>query len=455
MPKAAVTALIIVAALAAVVMVMWGGGGAPDANGGLGPPAGGTSTTARPGEGDPIPLEPAVAAGPSSAVTTRPAPGGRPGATAGTGTASNGQAGAHQVAQHERVRGVVRTPGGLAAAGAQVMLTVRGADGPKLVSGRTDADGRFELTAPVAGEASVQVQAPGLATVAVPVTSGETLQVEPPPAVEITGLVRDGQGAPLPGAFVTADEVGAALVPARTIAQSGPDGTFRLGALRRDARYRLQATHPTLAPSEPLEVLAPAVDATLTLFEGATLVVKVFDADGAVLSNGPLKKTQSGWQSLRSFAEVHGPRGSRTLSNWNVTNPEQFEITGLSPGQYRVVLQVRGHGRVERDGIAVPRGGTVDTELRLTRGGFVRVTVVDDEGRPLVSATATDAAIAGTPFGMLVQGLTGTEGIARVGPLPGGATRIRVWAAGYQTGFADVDMQPGLELSARVTLKRP
>jgi hypothetical protein len=295
-----------------------------------------------------------------------------------------------------------------------------------------------------------------LATVAAPVTPGTAVEMEPPPAVEVRGVVRDGQGTPLPGAFVTAQQIGAPVATSRTVAQTDPNGAFRIGALQRDARYKLQATHPARAPSEPLEVTAPAAGAVLTLYEGATLVVKVFDADGVPLPTPvATKSTTAGWQSLRAYAEVHGPGGSRTLSNWTASDPTQITLTGLPPGVFRVALQARGHGKAERSGITVPRSGTVETEVRLGRGGEVVVSVVDEQGAPMRGAIAGDAAQVGSPFGLIVQMETGDEGKARVGPLAPGKARIIVTRPGYVTVFADVLVQAGIDVPVQVTLKKP
>ncbi|MHC5020313.1 MAG: carboxypeptidase-like regulatory domain-containing protein [Planctomycetota bacterium] len=454
MPKPALAALLIVAAVAVAALLILSGSEPGDT--GLGETANTapvSTHTATAGSDDPTPLQPATV----STAAPRPPANTAAGTPGGPGTVRNGGAtGRREVAQGERISGVVRAPGGVPAVGAQVVVTVQGAGGPMVRSVRTDVEGRFEVEAPGAGRATVQVSASGLATVAAPVTPGTAVEMEPPPAVEVRGVVRDGQGTPLPGAFVTAQQIGAPVTTTRTVAQTDPNGEFRIGALQRDARYTLQATHPSRAPSEPLEVTAPAAGAVLTLYEGATLVVKVLDADGAPLPSPLVKKsTVGGWQSLSAYAEVHGPGGSRTLSNWTASDPTQITLTGLPPGEFRVALQARGHGKAEINGITVPRTGQVETEVRLTRGGEVVVTVLDAQGAPMAGAIAGDAAQVGSPFGLLVQMESGSEGQARVGPLAPGKARIQVTRPGYVTVFADVLVQAGIDVPIQVTLKKP
>lgn len=459
MPKPALAALLVVALVAVGALLILSGGDPNDTglSGSAIATAPSTHTGNPPETGEPTPLRPATVAT-STASTASPATAAHT-ATAtpgGPATPRNGGGAARrEVAQGERIHGVVRGPGGVPAVGAQVVVTIHSPNGPKVRSARTDNEGRFEVEAPGPGRATVQVAASGLATVAAPVTPGTEVQMDPPPAVEVRGIVRDGQGTPLAGAFVTADQIGAAVATTRTVAQTDPNGEFRIGALQRDARYKLQATHTSLAPSEPLEVTAPAAGAVLTLYEGATLVVKVFDAEGAVLPKLPLKKSQGGWQSLQAFAEVHGPSGSRTLSNWTATDPEQITLTGLAAGEYRVIVQARGHGKAERTGIHLSRTGTVEVEVRLTGGGHVLVNVTDTDGKPMAGAIAGDAAQQGSPFGLLVQMETGSEGAARVGPLPPGKARIQVTRPGYATVFADVLVQAGIDVPVQVTLKKP
>lgn len=452
MSKYAAPVLVIVALVAVMALLLTGG----DPEGAVGFDGTATVAPASTADGPPMPLQPAALPAPSGDGRPDGANGGArpvPGAGAGSGPATPPTPG-HVLTNGERVSGVVRSPGGHAAVRAAVTLTVRTTEGLKALKGWTDEQGVFSFASPGEGSAWIEVRASGLATMALPVGSDAPIEVEPPPAVQITGVVRTDDGDPLPGAFVNAYPVGGDPAVEREVAQTGPDGAFVLGALLRGRRYRLEANHANHPASAPLEAEAPTTGATLTLYEGATLVVTVFDADGGVLTNESANGQQPGWQSFRSYAEVHGPTGSRTLSNWSTANPEQFELTGLAPGAYRVVVQARGHGRVERDGISVPRVGTTQTEVRLGRGGYARVEVVDEEGTPVPSVTVVPAGLAGTPFGLLVQDESGSEGIARVGPLPDGAAKLQVWASGFESTVVDATIADGLEIALRVVFKR-
>src|SRR5262249_25566019 len=143
-------------------------------------------------------------------------------------------------------------------------------------------DGSFRLAKMAPGRYQLRTEAPGYATVTVPVELGPgdslvtSLRFEPEQLLE--GIVQDGKGNPLPDALVLASPMGrrqGTLAEAR----SGPAGRFTLAGLPRGS-WTLLAEAPGFGTMQLDRVDVPSRPLTLRL-EGETRSLA-----GIVVANG-------------------------------------------------------------------------------------------------------------------------------------------------------------------------
>ena len=309
------------------------------------------------------------------------------------------------------VKGKVLSANGRALPGARAVLDRESAAGKvEVAAALIGKDGSFKIPKMAPGRYQLRTEAPGYATVTVPIELGPgdtlttSLRFEPEQLLE--GMVMDGKGHALPDALVLAWPMGrrqGTLVEAR----SGPDGRFTLAGLPRGS-WTLLAEAPGFGTMQLDRVDVPSRPLNLRL-EGESRSL-----GGIVISNGQGvigAKVSMGGPSLRS------PRSTVTGKNGT------FMFSGIGQGRYTL--------RAATDKLSsIPITQVIDEgtgwlppyKLPVEPGCFVEGQVVDDTGRVLAGSPVEIVAV---PSDDLPEAVSADKnGRFTLGPLPPGRYQI-------------------------------
>jgi RNA polymerase sigma factor (sigma-70 family) len=246
-----------------------------------------------------------------------------------------------------------------------------------------------------------------------------TLGDNPARDATITGHTVDGTGAPLGDVLVRAAPSGTGLdTRATAFATSGPDGSFTLAGLDRDA-YDLAAETEDRAPASVTNLPGGSRDVTLTLDAGLPLAGEVVDAGGApVPAFTLLVYRRDGAARLlvlaRSLVE---PRGRFTVH--------------VTKGDYEVVASTQG---LAPSAPTHTTAGDTGLHLILTAGATLRGTVVDaTDQRPIGYARVIREANGGgaSPQPSNAGTVSRPDGSFELTGIPPGPLSISVAAGNY------------------------
>jgi large repetitive protein len=356
--------------------------------------------------------------------------------------------------------GSVRGPDGKPVEGALVLYRPLAASSRELAATtRTDAEGRFRAELKTAGPVYVRVTAKGLAG-----RSFEKVQPGSPLAVvldrgqTIEGSVRDATGQPLARVRVTASPtLGVAVSNWETDKQSieartDDRGHFRLEGVGAGL-YWLSATAHGFGAARKGNV-RPGATVNLIARAGGWLAGQVSEPQGR-----PLKGAL-----VRAELEPQFWGGSTV----ETTDAEgRFEIPGLDPGNYTVVVRHADFAPGVISGVAVDAEGRSDLTITLAAGAAVTGRLVDSEERPLAGRVAGQE-LAGQPMPRslveLLRADAGADGRFRIERVPPGSFALGALAPRY-TGrrveaevsgreavidLGDIALEPGLAIRGRV-----
>jgi protocatechuate 3,4-dioxygenase beta subunit len=251
------------------------------------------------------------------------------------------------------------------------------------------ADGRFAIDGVPVGEHALGVTAQGLARqrVDVAVREGDVrLEV----GIAIRGRVRSKAGQPIADALLRATVM--RMGNDNTEARSEADGTFVLAGLEQGV-YRVSAEavgfgqedKTAEAGGEPVElVLSPA----------GTITGRAVDERGQPVESFRV----SARTNERSGMGFRMPRMEETTSE-----DGRFTLSNVSAGDYVVSVSASEMVAATVPGVKVAEGQSVDVgTVKLTAGGIVRGTVVDQTGAGIAGASV---AVAPLPQNWMVSGL--------------------------------------------------
>ncbi len=283
--------------------------------------------------------------------------------------------------------GTVRKRDGSPAAGAMVQVAQSGGGGARV--GQADANGDYTVGGLSAGtyllfpviqdEQDPSGNAPMSQMRTVTVADGARVRVDfEPPArgATVTGTVRRG-GAPVATTLVV-------VVPGRGLdglrfAQVGADGVYRLEGVapgRYEAWFE-QVRRPFEVPDGAPEV---RIDFTLPTgrIDGRVLEART----GEPLAAAKVRHRQLGmdmpWAELGEIGESKA-----------VEPDGRFVLEGIEPAEHEVSADAPGYVPAHAK-VAVVEGGAATAarvELRLDRGGTIRVRVVDPQGHAVDKAS--------------------------------------------------------------------
>ena len=331
------------------------------------------------------------------------------------------------------IEGTVEDPEGYAVEGAAVIATSAAArfrDPPITTS--VDLQGRFRLLLNDAGPHDVVVQAPGFvpwrARRAEPGSRLRVVLLKGEHVIE--GIVRDGATLePVAGARVQTQPGtrSARLPPSEPTSGAietvtDEEGLFRLEGLG-PARANVSARARGYARATRRQVL-PGETVELFLFPGSSIFGSVLGLEEEPLENA-LVQVMPETGRRRRFA-----RGSveRTAEDGF------FELLGLEPGTYRLVVRHRDLAPKIVSGISLREGEETELNVYLTPGVRVSGRLVDEEDEP-VSGEIVVENIDGNELVATLRGqLTASsaeDGEFLLPSLPSGSHEIGVRAAGF------------------------
>jgi protocatechuate 3,4-dioxygenase beta subunit len=343
------------------------------------------------------------------------------------------------------LEGIVKGPDGKPIDKALVVARVIGAGRFDLPhSTRTDASGAFRLPQKRAGLYDVRVEATGLAARTVEkVRPGAPLSITLAKGRSLEGTVRDGStGEPVAGARVEARENGNFPVAddprAGTIeAVSDAKGRYRLDGLR-DALHVVSVAAKGYGRSFKAGV-APGRTVPFHLSPGVSLRGTVW---------GPQKKPVEG-ALIQAEREMPGPGRLRP----EVSDAQgRFEVMGITPGPYRLVVRHKDHAPTVVSGINVEAtaDSTVDVVMDRPVPLVGRLVGPEPEARVVGSVTVTEIDGQRAPLSLLdvLRTDTDAEGRFRLVALAPGNHVLEATARGYASRPVEVSVRPGAQENA-------
>jgi protocatechuate 3,4-dioxygenase beta subunit len=351
------------------------------------------------------------------------------------------------------VTGVV-VVGGKPAPGASVYVgDERGTD--TSASLKTDEQGAFHATGLSLGRVSVYVEtADGLTT-----TKTVRLSKESPVGdvrIEFgTGAIRgrcqEPGGQAVGSAWVTVEkaETGGSGVASRAV---DGDGHFEVkGVAAGSYRLRIWANGYAQVTTDPFTLAAEETRdlGAVIVPRGADLAGRVTDDAGQPVENATIALKDSSGRAVYTF------------SLFTTGSDGRYTVQGIVPGRYTVSAEARGLAPNKKTVDVGEAGAAAD--IVLTRGGSVKVRVVDGNGQPIEGARVVLTDAAGEPVTRTLslvnffesgRDRTGPEGEVTVPDLAAGAYRVKATSAGAVLSGDEpsVSVTPGAALSVTVTL---
>ena len=259
-----------------------------------------------------------------------------------------------------RVRGVVHDADGLPVAAALVLLPGDGV--VPAASGRTDAEGAFEIARVDPGRRELVVHHASFASyrTELDVTPSSWIEIELDHGVSVSGVVVDDAGAPLAGARIDTTPLDAAGGATREGAVSAVDGTWTVERLV-PGRYRLRARaegYYTAEQEEPTLLDEDLAGVRLELRRGVALEGRVVGADFDQLAD------------LKIVARSVSPDIDDFVSAvvTEVDFEGGFRLEGLSPGTWRVSVGHMSFGGPSSAEVVVGTDPPEPVTLRLGEG---------------------------------------------------------------------------------------
>jgi protocatechuate 3,4-dioxygenase beta subunit len=340
------------------------------------------------------------------------------------------------------VRGKVLSANGRALPGARAILDRESAAGKvEVAAALIGSDGSFKLAKMAPGRYQLRTEAPGYATVTVPVELGPgdslttSLRFEPEQLLE--GVVQDSKGKALPDALVLAWPMGrrqGTLVEAR----SGTDGRFTLAGLPSGS-WTLLAEAPGFGTMQLDRVDVPSRPLTLRL-EGESRSL-----GGIVVANG---QGVIGAKVLLGGPSLRVPRVAVTGKDGT------FMFHGIGQGRYTMRAASQKQASIPITQLIDDGTGWLPPyKLPLDVGAFVEGQVVDDTGRALAGAPVEIVAM---PSDDLPEAISADKnGRFTLGPLPPGRYQIIARVPDHvQMESPELRLRPDVTPSIQLRLAR-
>ncbi|MEM9598701.1 MAG: carboxypeptidase regulatory-like domain-containing protein, partial [Acidobacteriota bacterium] len=244
--------------------------------------------------------------------------------------------------------------------------------------GRSDADGLYRIDGVPLGDGAVEVLHPlhGRQDAELEIEAGVNVHdVTFPDGLWIRGVVVDGVGEPVPGAWIQLR--GASMEnPRHQDLRTDGAGAFELGPLA-EGRYVVELDKPGYSGrprTTEVDLEGAAVeDLRLTMVAGAVVRGRILGLDEDRLAEVSVEADAPGERSRHGRVDYRG----------------SFEIRDLAPGPWRLRASLPGGGRQARARLTLPPGlGEAEVDLVFDRGLRLDGRVLED-GEPVPGASVT------------------------------------------------------------------
>ncbi|MHB8877440.1 MAG: carboxypeptidase regulatory-like domain-containing protein, partial [Myxococcaceae bacterium] len=304
----------------------------------------------------------------------------------------------------------------------------------------SDTRGQFRIEGLAAGAWRVEARAVGYGRTVgkgVVVPRANELLLELAAAGTLEGFVLSSDGSAAAGATVSVaggDE--------EVVVTTGQGGGFSAEVGQGSFTLSARRGNQTGSLPNPVTVTAggSARGITIRLGEGCgiegTVVAKASGAPvaGAAVDVSPHKKTGD---SGRAVSDVAGA----------------YEVTGLPPGSYDVVVTAAGYARLERRGVTVSAGQRFPLKLELGGTGAIEGTVKDEQGGPVAFASVRAGNRWGGQPGQSPEARTDEQGRFRLGELEAGRVTVQARREDASLGTTKVvDVVEGQTSQAELVL---
>jgi protocatechuate 3,4-dioxygenase beta subunit len=343
------------------------------------------------------------------------------------------------------IEGTVKGPDGRPIEKALVVARIIGASRLDLpASARTDPTGAFRVTLKRAGLYDVRAEAKGLAARTIEkVRPGATLSITLAKGRSVEGTVRDATtGEPVVGARVEARENGIAPVaddPLAGVIEAVSDakGRYRLEGLR-DAAHVLSVAAKGYGRAFKTNVV-PGRTAAFLLLPGVSLSGTVW---------GPQKKPVEG-----ALVQAEREMPGRGRLRPEVTDAQgRYEVMGITPGPYRLVVRHKDHAPTVVSGVYVEAAADSRVDVVMDRPVPLigRLVGPDPEARVVGSVTVTEIDGKPAPVSLfdVLHAETDAGGRFRLMALGPGDHVLEVTAPGYASRRVEVSVRVGAQADA-------
>lgn len=260
----------------------------------------------------------------------------------------------------------------------------------------TDANGNFRFdNAPRQGLVNLLAEAEGyssgqLQNQPVKVDASNEFVLELELGQPIAGVVVDPDGKPLPSVTLNANGLSNKTPQTATTTTDG-DGHFEFTNLR-SGPYSLVATSPNHADTKTPLVMTGETEVKVVMASRGSVRLKVLAANDQAVKNYRL--------SLKKFFPQQ-PQNIGNVMEWadRTINPSDYPaqwngewalVRGLPSGDFRFQITDNAHAKTLSPSFTVVEGGEpTEVVCKLTLGGTITGTVIDDRGQPVADATVT------------------------------------------------------------------
>lgn len=211
---------------------------------------------------------------------------------------------------------------------------------------------------------------------------------EMPEGVEVTGLVVDSGGAPVPGASVVIQREGTDWTSGRVCASTGEDGRFSLRQVPTGlsiGAFAAGHSPSDLVDLDTVDTSSPPVDVRLELRDsGGAVFGLVVDAAGDPIEGAHVlvgeRASNMEYRGNGSWAEAWSPRVAETDARG------LFEVFGLKTGDWPIAARAEGYG-MWRASVNVGAHDRSRVDITLAAAATLTGTVTDANGQPVANAT--------------------------------------------------------------------
>lgn len=310
----------------------------------------------------------------------------------------------------------------------------------ELLKAQACADGRFKIERVSPGSYAFAALARGHASDRVEALVGpkETTvdlgDVKLEVGLAIRGRVRERSGAPIAEATISAMPMGQQIATSLDDVRAEMDGSFVLAGLQPGA-YRLWITAPGYARNQR-QASTGSDDLEIVLDPAGVIAGAVVDETGT-----PVESFTVAAQS----PQTEGLRGPGLREALNAPDG-RFLLDGAAAGTWVVTVDAPDLAPATVSNVKVVAGATTDLgTVRLTRGGTLRGTVADPEGRPVAAAevTARGGSTEMMSYDDRRTASTDLDGAFEIRGLPAGIVSVRASHPSYaRSRVGGVEIEP-------------